>query len=454
MNRKIPAVMLICLIFFLLMMATSCSNLLGYGVLLWSLPDQELYSGDIVPVYIKSNISHVYVIGTGDSKEDKMEIPLWQIELFKSKKAAREYSAQLGEYTHIYAETVKDGLPMRSVPENLSDRVYRLREGQRIKILKKGEGAPVMSGSTALEGDWLYALTDDGVKGWVFSYNLRLYDENDEGAVNLNTTVDTEDTVLTEVLSKNWYPDSYREMLSSKRVNLQEINPGYGFFPGKQAGVVRISVDGFSLSVPFSGISKEGDKVYRFDGTSVKMTVRSSDTLLVQCTDKDGVPLNLFFVALDITPEEIIQQENDRRDTLFSKILALSSSYYSSNYGQLQFLSGGHFLWSGYQLLSPSVIPSGSGISGLVSFEYFLGNSLKDSYDGVISFNFESSQKKVSFLYRLEENGIRLEEIPESNIRNNVVQNRKISPLILFFTAQENSSGDSDSGFMYQLGVY
>ena len=311
-----------------------------------------------------------------------------------------------------------------------------------------------MSGSTALEGDWLYALTDDGVKGWVFSYNLRLYDENDEGAVNLNTTVDTEDTVLTEVLSKNWYPDSYREMLSSKRVNLQEINPGYGFFPGKQAGVVRISVDGFSLSVPFSGISKEGDKVYRFDGTSVKMTVRSSDTLLVQCTDKDGVPLNLFFVALDITPEEIIQQENDRRDTLFSKILALSSSYYSSNYGQLQFLSGGHFLWSGYQLLSPSVIPSGSGSSGLVSFEYFLGNSLKDSYDGVISFNFESSQKKVSFLYRLEEKGIRLEEIPESNIRNNVVQNRKISPLILFFTAQENSSGDSDSGFMYQLGVY
>ena len=88
MNRKIPAVMLICLIFFLLMMATSCSNLLGYGVLLWSLPDQELYSGDIVPVYIKSNISHVYVIGTGDSKEDKMEIPLWQIELFKSKKVS------------------------------------------------------------------------------------------------------------------------------------------------------------------------------------------------------------------------------------------------------------------------------------------------------------------------------------------------------------------------------
>ena len=156
----------------------------------------------------------------------------------------------------------------------------------------------------------------------------------------------------------------------------------------------------------------------------------------------------------EMTPEEIIQQENDRRDTLFSKILALSSSYYSSNYGQLQFLSGGHFLWSGYQLLSPSVIPSGSGSSGLVSFEYFLGNSLKDSYDGVISFNFESSQKKVSFLYRLEENGIRLEEIPESNIRNNVVQNRKISPLILFFTAQENSSGNSDSGFMYQLGVY
>lgn len=454
MKRKFPVFLFAITIFFLSIITTSCSRLLGYGVLLWSLPDEELYSGDIVPVFIRSNISNVYVIGTGDSKEDKKEIPLWQIELFKSKKAAEEYVAMLGEYTHIYGETVKDGLPMRSVPENLSDRVYRLREGQRIKILKKGEGAPVMSGSTALEGDWLYAITDDGVKGWVFSYNLRLYDENDEGAINLNTTVDTEDRVLTEVLAKNWYPDSYREMLSSKRINLEEINPSYGFFPGKQAGVVRIAVDGFSLSMPFSGITKEENNVYRFDGTSVRMTVRGSDTLLVQCTDSDGVPMNLFFVTMDITPEEIIQQENDRRDNLFNKILVKSSSYYSSNYGQLQFLPGRHFLWSGYQLLSPSIIPAGSGSAGTVGFEYFLANSLKDAYDGVISFNFESSQKQVNFLYKLEENGIRLEEIPAGNIKNNVVQNRKISPLILFFTAQDNAAEGSDSMHLNQFGDY
>ena len=37
---------------------------MGYSVVLWTIPEQQIKSGDIVPVYIKSNISHVYVIGT------------------------------------------------------------------------------------------------------------------------------------------------------------------------------------------------------------------------------------------------------------------------------------------------------------------------------------------------------------------------------------------------------
>ena len=37
---------------------TSCSGIMGYGVMLWNLPESGLRDGDIVPVYIKSNISH------------------------------------------------------------------------------------------------------------------------------------------------------------------------------------------------------------------------------------------------------------------------------------------------------------------------------------------------------------------------------------------------------------
>lgn len=50
-------------VFLLFLLLTSCSNLMGYGVVLWSIPEEHLYDGDIVPVYIKSNINKVYVIG-------------------------------------------------------------------------------------------------------------------------------------------------------------------------------------------------------------------------------------------------------------------------------------------------------------------------------------------------------------------------------------------------------
>ena len=55
---------------------TSCSGIMGYGVMLWNLPESGLRDGDIVPVYIKSNISHEYVIGT---ETGKVGIPLWQL---------------------------------------------------------------------------------------------------------------------------------------------------------------------------------------------------------------------------------------------------------------------------------------------------------------------------------------------------------------------------------------
>ena len=41
----------------------SCSDkIMGYSVVLWTIPEHQIESGQVVPVYIKSNISHVYVL--------------------------------------------------------------------------------------------------------------------------------------------------------------------------------------------------------------------------------------------------------------------------------------------------------------------------------------------------------------------------------------------------------
>ena len=64
----------------------SCEDkVMGYGVLLWNVPEHKLQSGDVLPVYIRSNISQVYVVGIKNEDEpqskelQKIEIPLWQL---------------------------------------------------------------------------------------------------------------------------------------------------------------------------------------------------------------------------------------------------------------------------------------------------------------------------------------------------------------------------------------
>ena len=73
---------------------TSCSGIIGYSVVLWNIGDQKITDGTVVPVYLKSNISHVYVISAPDS-EEKIEVPLWKLSEPKSKGKAKKHSRYL-----------------------------------------------------------------------------------------------------------------------------------------------------------------------------------------------------------------------------------------------------------------------------------------------------------------------------------------------------------------------
>ena len=196
----------------------SCGNRIkGYGVLLWNLPEHQMQDGDLVPVYIRSNISQVYVIGTS---QGKIEIPLWQITepemKFKAKKTAKKF----GEYRHTYASVAMDGLPMRAEPVNTAKQVYRLKKAETIKILYKGKGQAVYAGKKPLEGDWLRVLTSDGTTGWCFSYNLRPFETDINGIQISGEVIEEEnriDTELTEMLKGIWYPDSYKKMIDTGR---------------------------------------------------------------------------------------------------------------------------------------------------------------------------------------------------------------------------------------------
>ena len=412
---------------------SSCSRLMGYSVVLWSVPEQNLTDGMIVPVYIKSNITHTYVIGIPET-DQKCEVPLWQISEPTSKKDVKELSEKYAEYQRKYAKVKLDGLPIRYEPVNTARQVYRLREGEVLKVLYKGQGSAVMAGKTALEGDWLRVLTNDGTAGWCFSYNLNVFDERDEQKDNSDDSQTfVIDEYLTNILSATWYPESYSDMIKTGRIDLGAMSPYYKFDTGFVSGEVSLNVSGLTVKKPYKGISKTGSNVYQFDDTNFKMTVRSSSFIVIQYIDELGMPSSYNFVTLSTDVNEVIAKEQERRKAVFDELISAGPSFSSSNYGTIEFTEDFGFAWTGYGLLNSSLIPANSGELGSVSFGYFLGSSLKNEFDGILTLTFDENGRKLNFFYKLESGGLRLEDAQRAQFKNSLAVDRSSNPIVMFF---------------------
>ena len=417
---------------------TSCSKNLGYSVMLWSSQEYGLHDGDLVQVYIKSNISQVYVVGTPNTQQ-KIEVPFWQIMEPQSKGKILASYERYKDYKNIYATVAIDGLPVRFEPVNTSRQVYRLRKNETVKVLCKGKGVSPMSGSKPLPGDWLYILTKDGTMGWCFSYNLRLYDELTP--VVAEETVEELDENLEKVLDTDWYPENYQTMVNNRRVNLNQFMKDFHFSTGKESGKIELRLENVSGNWEYKGTEKVENNIYRFTGTPLTITIKNANYILLQYTDEKGMPKTYPLVKMQNSVEEIIAEEIQRRENQYKRILNHGTMFSSSNYGDLIFMEDGTFSWNDYQRLG-SIVPTGSGNHGKVEFDIFLDSKLtndnssiqQSGYDGVITFNFDKNTKPVHFLYRLETNGIRFEEVQNRNIKNSLISDRSPNALILFFS--------------------
>lgn len=450
--------------------------------MLWSLPEKNIYDGDIVPVYIRSNINKVYVIGTPQSKE-KIEVPLWFVSAPESKSKARKTAKLYAEYRHRYASVALDGLPVRSEAANTAKQVYRLRRDEVIKILYKGTGQNVMGGKEQLQGEWLMVLTEDGTKGWCFSHNLRIFDES-VGIAEQSTDSENQDGLIAQILESRWFPEYYGVMINSRKIDPNTLKAEYGFDTGFYSGTTGIRLSELNVSYPYKGTEKISEKVYKFSQTPFTLTVRSSGFIAVQYIGQDGLPVSYNFVT--ITPpqneeessdtlgtdsatgnastafetagdtgsaqaenenaraEEYIRKlaesETERRNAEYRTVAERGPVFSSSNYGKLTLNGDRSFSWSGCQLLiSSGLLPQtavrAGTVRGTVETVYFMSASVEQQFDGIFTFMFNDSEE-VNFLYKQEETGLRLESVDKRSIQNGTVNARSKSPLVLFFSVR------------------
>lgn len=416
---------------------TSCSSL-GYGVVLWNDSEHNIPEGSIVKVFIKSNISQVYVIGVPNSKE-KIEIPLWQITEPSKKSHAKKYAQKFSEFEHTYASVKLDGLPIRAEPVNTAKQVYRLRKGEIIRVLFKGKGQAVTNGRGNLKGEWLRVLTSTGTLGWCFSFNLDLFDRTEktvsENIENEETEVQI-DEYLESIKAKSWYPEYYSSLIKHGRIDLKRINAEYGFkfvIDENMSTSVHMRLSDVNKTWSYSEIKKVNDYQYEFDDLKLTLTCRNGSFMTIQYMDSDGKMKSENFVALEENIQELIDSEILRRQEELKALAEFGPIFVSSNYGTITFNNENNITWKNYNLLVPSVISKSALGSANVTIDYFITNALKTEFDGVLTFHFTGMSEEVNFLYKKVDGGLRLEDATKATIKENVVSSRSTSPLVMFF---------------------
>jgi hypothetical protein len=421
-----------------------CSSRLGWGVLLWSIEDPPIPSGTVLPVYVRSSINRVWVIGLPEGLHSSidgsnmMEIPLARLELVGSKKKAFARAQAFAQYALTYAENLQDRLPIRVDPDNSSRWVYRLRTGEIVKILSLEEGNPVISATgDPLPGEWYQVLTEDGSIGYCFSYRLKLF-EHFSGSLAASESLDserTDDPHLDMLLSKRWTPESYSTMINQNRINIDDLERNWYFDPGQDTGTAHIYVPGVDRSFSYTGIRPDGTFSWRFEGTSLVMQMKSDSIIGLQYTETSGRTRTLVFTALPITVDDLIIQETARRERLYETIYQQGPVFTSNNYGSIIFNEDGTFTWSDFDLLVPQYIPESVEGEGTVSMDLFLGPMLEDRYNGAFTLLFKGAVLRC--LYFLDNQGFRIEIAPESTIEDNTIIYRDSSPMVLYFFKDE-----------------
>lgn len=418
------------LLIILTLLLAGCGNRpIGYGVLLWAPEDWELPNGQLLDVTAESRLNSTYTVTTA-SLEQELTVAMWRIEFFEEQEEAVEYANAYAAYAETYARSLRQALPVRAERDRLSPDVYRLRENELMKVLSRDDE---ISDEAGFEGYWYRVLTREGIVGWAFGYFLEITGSTEDDQEPAGPSAEESD--LERILTNEWRPGYFQEMINASRIDLSRFRPNFGLFPNREEQEIRIVLPEHTVTYPYEELFASGPSRYSLEGSPVTISVRSERQISVQYT-LNGREQSRVFVLLDREIPEIIEEELERRQGLWELLREPGTTLTSTAYGTIELLEGQRFSWSGYDRLTPTVIPGRAGESGTISFPLFLSESLEEEYDGALLFTFlgEAERAEVRFTYEQTTGGVRLTYVPAQDVSENIVQREAFSPIVIFFS--------------------
>ncbi len=401
---------------------------IGFGLVVWSANEADLPSGAVVRLLSESEIADRYTVeaaGVGQTEIDR-----WRVERFAEASEAEAAAEAYGEFRAARAVSLQQALPVRVEPVREADRVYRLGNGEEVKILGRQDDPTEVAG---LVDYWYEVMTEGGTRGFVFGYRLDVSGldtripvmQAGSGALNIR-----------QFMGNVWRPVFFQELIDTRRIDLEVFRTDVGLFPDPENQVIRLRTPRASADFRYTDImvSRGGDLV--FSGTTLQVTLtREVEASII--FSQGGEQISLAFTILTEDMEALIESEQNRRERELARITGIAPVLESNAYGTLEINEDGRFLWTGTARLVPAVIPAAAGDTGRIEFSHFVGTQLRGQSDGVVTFRFNGSQQPVNFLYTVEDGGLRLTWATPETITDRTVTRLGLSPVVVFFTARD-----------------
>ncbi len=426
MNRK-NYLYFAALLFILITLISCGKQNIGYGTILWS-DNKGLFStGEIVSIISQSELADVYLI-KNDNSTEPVQIERWRVSFFDELSQAENYSAEIIKYKTIFARNLKDGLLIRKEPDINSDRVYKMRKNQILKVYGKTDTIATIG---QYKGYWYKVITEEGIKGFCFDHYLDVYDSS----ISPEKKINPAELLMTKAFSQVYRPSQFIDMIKNNAVNLKKFDQKIGLFPDPDNKKLNLLTSEYSITFTWDKLSLVDNRSFSLGENGAVVHILSDSKLQLDYYYQDQKKTMLFVVIEGM--EDIILKESERREALYTALLEAGNSMSSNAYGTIKIDIDGSFTWKGYDKLVPQIIPTGSNGSGKLRFEKFVGESLKEEFTGIISFyfNFGKKQIPVYFLYTLEEKKLRITYVPDKDINNlGIVTKKSISPVVIAFS--------------------
>ncbi|GAB1456258.1 SH3 domain-containing protein [Spirochaetota bacterium] len=390
----------------------------------------------MVPVHFKSNITKTFAVGVPGSKA-KEELELWRAEPYRTKSKATEAAHEFAELSDALGLALRDGMLLRSEPDNLSDAVYRLKLGQAVKLLRKTSGKMVETGGTALEGSWYLALANDGTSGYIFSNQLEIWNANEGPMPDIQVRSSTSGESLSAFFDTVWRPDYFESMSVSGRLDLAAFQARFGIFADPLRKNIRVERPEFSKVYRYDSIMEKEDGSFEIVPGGASFSLSGTGSLLFIPAEADvsaealarakedrgpDAFVSYTFMRFERDVTSLVAAEERIRLSRLSAFVAGGERFESEAYGVLIITRSARFTWVAYGALSPFIIPDDSGETGSISMDLYLSPELETDWDGAFTLRFDGGTKPaVSFAYQMQGDELIPAHVPPDARRNAVI---------------------------------